>query len=57
MTTEKLNNIIHKCKIPSKTTIISDSGWDCNPIDMDEIYYGQKERLLILRKALLMNSI
>lgn len=47
MTLKILYNLIEKNKIPMSTKIQSDSGWECDPTDMDGVYYNEKEGLII----------
>lgn len=52
MTVEKFLKIIHENNIPINATMQSDSGWECDPTDMDRIYYNKNENLLIFTQKI-----
>lgn len=47
MTYEELENIIIQNDIPKNVLLLSDSGWECDPTDMDGVYYDEEENTLI----------
>lgn len=52
MTIEKFLKIIHENNIPINAILQSDSGWECDPTDMDRIYYNRNENLLIFTQEI-----
>ena len=51
MTFQKLFNILTQYNIPFNVHIMSDSGWECGPTEMNGIWYNQKENLLIFTQG------
>lgn len=51
MTFEKLQALIEKHNIPKNVKLWSDSGWECNPTDMDGVYYNEKENHIIFTQS------
>lgn len=47
MTFEKLKELIKKYNIPSNVKLLSDSGWECDPTEMDGVFYNEKENHII----------
>ena len=47
MTIEKLEEIMTEYDIPKNVKIMSDSGWECDPTDMDGIWYNSELNLII----------
>ena len=47
MTIEKLEEIMTKHNIPKNVKIMSDSGWECDPTDMDGVWYNKNLNLII----------
>lgn len=47
MTIEKLEEIITKHNIPKNVKIMSDSGWECDPTEIDGVWYNSKLNLII----------
>ena len=51
MTFEKLQQIINKNKIPPNVTLMSDSGWECDPTHMDGIYYNKDKNIIVFTQS------
>ena len=47
MTLEKLNKIVKKNNIPENVLLMSDSGWECDPTDMDRVYYNSELNTIV----------
>ena len=47
MTFAKLAELIKENDIPEDVTLMSDSGWECDPTDMDGVWYCASENTLI----------
>lgn len=47
MTIEKLEEIMTEYDIPKNVKIMSDSGWECDPTDMDGVWYNSELNLII----------
>jgi len=47
MTIEKLEEIMAKHNIPKNVKIMSDSGWECDPTDMNGVWYNSELNLII----------
>lgn len=41
MTVGKLAQIIKENNIPEDAVMLSDSGWECGPSDMNGVYYSK----------------
>jgi hypothetical protein len=51
MTYKKLKEIIEKNNIPENVKLQSDSGWECDPTDMDGIFYNTSENKIIFTQG------
>lgn len=49
MTTEKLLSLLQN--VPKNATLLSDSGWECGPTDMDGIYYNKEKNEIIFTQG------
>lgn len=47
MTFEELQKIIIKNKIPTNVRLESDSGWECDPTDMNGVYYNKDTNTIV----------
>lgn len=47
MTFQRLYKIIEANNIPHNVKLLSDSGWECDPTDMNGIFYNEKENIII----------
>ena len=44
MTMELLSRILKENKIPENVHFMSDSGWECDPTEMDGVFYNRKKQ-------------
>ena len=51
MTYEQLSNIIINNNIPTNVRLMSDSGWECDPTDMNGIYYNRKNNIMVFTQG------
>ena len=51
MTFKELNDLIEKHNIPKDVKLMSNSGWECSPTDMDGVYYFKKDKLIIFTQG------
>ena len=51
MTYEQLSNIIINNNIPTNVRLMSDSGWECDPTDMDGVYYNKKNNIIVFTQG------
>lgn len=51
MTFEELNDLIEKHNIPKDVKLMSDSGWECEPTNMDGVYYFKEDNLIIFTQG------
>lgn len=47
MTFEKLSKLIKKYDIPHDVTLLSDSGWECDPTSMRGVRYNKNENVIV----------
>lgn len=47
MIIEKLEEIMTEHNIPKNVKIMSDSGWECDPTNMDGVWYNSELNLII----------
>jgi hypothetical protein len=47
MTFKKLKQVIEKNNIPEDVTLMSDSGWECGPTQMNGVYYNEDEKVIV----------
>lgn len=47
MTIGEFKQVLKEHDIPEDTLMLSDSGWECGPTDMDGIYYNESEKELV----------
>ena len=47
MTFDLLNKLIKQNDIPETVTLMSDSGWECDPTDMNGIYYNSEINTIV----------
>ena len=47
MTFETLKKVIDNNHIPYDVELWSDSGWECDPTEMDGIWYSSKENAIV----------
>ena len=50
MTIGMLNRIIENFHLPPDTEIQTDSGWECDPTEVDMVYYNSKTKVLMLTR-------
>lgn len=51
MTMELLNKIIEDNNIPSDVHFMSDSGWECDPTEMDGVYYNRENNTIVFTQG------
>lgn len=51
MTFEKLSKIIEVNNIPKNVELLSDSGWECDPTQMDGVYYNARMNRIIFTQS------
>ena len=51
MTFQELNKLIKDNNIPYDVKLLSDSGWECDPTDIDGVYYNRKENHLVFTQT------
>ena len=51
MTFEELNDLIEKHNIPRDVKLMSNSGWECGPTEMDGVYYFKEDNLIIFTQG------
>lgn len=51
MTFEELNNLIEKHNVPRDVKLISNSGWECGPTEMDGVYYFKEDNSIIFTQG------
>lgn len=51
MTYKELKDIIEKNNIPENVKLQSDSGWECDPTDMDGVFYDKLENKIIFTQG------
>lgn len=47
MTFKQLESIIKENNIPKDVKLMSDSGWECGPTDMDGVYYHEEDNKIV----------
>ena len=47
MTFEKLKKLIDKYNIPEDVHLVSDSRWECDPTEMDGVYYDKGKNEIV----------
>ena len=47
MTFELLKKIIEKNNVPESVHLMSDSGWECDPTEMDGVYYNASDNIIV----------
>ena len=47
MTIGEFAKIIKAYNIPDDVTMLSDSGWECGPTDMEGLYYNERSKKLV----------
>lgn len=50
MTLEKLIKVLEERNIPKDVEIMSDSGWECGPSEIDMVYYNPETKILMLTR-------
>ena len=48
MTIEEFINKIDKADIPYNASIMSDSGWECDPTDCSRIFFDKENNVIVL---------
>lgn len=51
MTMERLSQIIEENKIPMDVHFMSDSGWECDPTEMDGVFYNRKSNTIVFTQG------
>ena len=51
MTLEKLISIFQINNVPMDATLESDSGWECDPTNMDGVYYNSGENRVVFTQG------
>ncbi len=51
MTFKKLQSIINKNNIPKDVHIVSDSGWECGPSEMNGVYYNKAKNEIVFTQS------
>lgn len=51
MNIKLLNKIIKENDIDENVTLVSDSGWECGPTDMDGVFYSKEKGLIIFKQG------
>lgn len=51
MTMELLSKIIEDNNIPSDVHFMSDSGWECDPTEMDGVYYNRENNTIVFTQG------
>lgn len=51
MTFKKLKQIFIENNIPEDVILKSDSGWECDPTDMDGIYYNKEDNIVVFTQG------
>lgn len=51
MTYKELKDIIEKNNIPENVKLQSDSGWECDPTDMDGVFYNKSKNIIIFTQG------
>ena len=51
MTFKKLKQIFIENNIPENVILKSDSGWECDPTDMDGIYYNKEDNIVVFTQG------
>ena len=47
MTLSELNKICKENNIPEDVRLVSDSGWECGPTEMDAVFYSEQENIIV----------
>lgn len=51
MTLQLINELCKKNNIPDNVELLSDSGWECDPTDMDGVYYSKEKNTIIFTQG------
>ena len=51
MTFKKLKQIFIENNIPENVILKSDSGWECDPTDMDGVYYNKEDNIVVFTQG------
>lgn len=51
MTFKKLKQIFIENNIPENVILKSDSGWECDPTNMDGIYYNKEDNIVVFTQG------
>lgn len=51
MTIGEFAKIIKAYNIPDDVTMLSDSGWECGPTDMEGLYYNEHSKKLVFTQT------
>lgn len=51
MTMELLSRILKENKIPENVHFMSDSGWECDPTEMDGVFYNRKNNTIVFTQS------
>lgn len=51
MTMEMLSQILEENRIPSDVHFMSDSGWECDPSEMDGVFYHRKNNTIVFTQG------
>ena len=52
MTLSELNKICKENNIPEDVKLLSDSGWECGPTEMDAVFYSEQENTIVFCQAI-----
>lgn len=56
MTFKKLKQIFIENNIPEDVILKSDSGWECDPTNMDGIYYNREDNIVVFTQGYKYNN-
>lgn len=51
MTYSVLKKVFEKNHVPEDATLMSDSGWECDPTHMDCVYYSREANVVIFTQC------
>ena len=51
MTVKQLNEILKEHNVPEDAQLMSDSGWECDPTEMDAVWYEPMHNTVIFTQG------
>lgn len=51
MTFEELKKLLEDNHIPDNVHFESDSGWECGPTEMDEVFYNREKNTIVFTQG------